>query len=281
MPNTGQGLLRETVQPVGDIEAQPTTQSQPRVERVRSGVPWAERVSQELDAVSATLCAAVGEARARLLALVQEEIRRGLEQALENARVALNVPAVGAALNAAKPLSSDGKQVPEDGSSGPPTEDGQKASLPLLWVVEEAANAGGAEATAAESAPSSQPETNGVSAAPVSTPANAAPGALADEMLNGTVRLVVEADGSVRRVVRFVDELCQKPQFRLLRLVGSRGKTGVEIWLGLREPVSITRALSQMRNVSRVAASEELDGKDNERCFNVWLTEEASMGQDG
>ncbi|MDP3064665.1 MAG: hypothetical protein Q8O40_15895 [Chloroflexota bacterium] len=281
MPDTGQGLLRETVQPASDIEAQPTPQSQPRVERVRSGVPWAERVSQEMDAVSATLCAAVGETRARLLALVQEEIRRGLEQALENARVTLIVPAVGAALDAARPLSFNGRQVPDDGSSGPPTEDEPKASPPSLWVVEEAANAGGAEATAAESAASSQPETNGVSAAPVSTAANGAPGAPADEMLNGAIRLVVEADGSVRRVVRFVDDLCQKPQFRLLRLVGSRQKTGVEIWLGLREPVNMTRALSQMRNVSHVAASDELDGKDNERCFNVWLAEEASVGQDG
>ena len=42
------------------------------------------------------------------------------------------------------------------------------------------------------------------------------------ELYEGTVQLLVMADGNVQRIVQFVDELCQMPQFRMLRMTGSR-----------------------------------------------------------
>ena len=73
-----------------------------------------------------------------------------------------------------------------------------------------------------------------------------------DELYEGTVRLLVMADGNVQRIVEFVDELCQMPQFRMLRMTGSHQQEGAEISLGLREPLPFLRILSSMRNVASV-----------------------------
>lgn len=83
---------------------------------------------------------------------------------------------------------------------------------------------------------------------PAWDPASATPG----EIYEGTVLLLVMADGDVQRIVQFVDELCQMPQFRMLRMTGSRGKDGAEISLGLREPLPFRQILESMPNVVRV-----------------------------
>ena len=72
------------------------------------------------------------------------------------------------------------------------------------------------------------------------------------ELYEGTVRLLVMADGNVQRIVQFVDELCQMPQFRMLRMTGSRQQDGAEISLGLREPLPLARIVASMPNVDRV-----------------------------
>lgn len=80
------------------------------------------------------------------------------------------------------------------------------------------------------------------------TPEASAPG----ELYEGTVRLLVMADGNVQRIVQFVDELCQMPQFRMLRMTGSRQQDGAEISLGLREPLPFAKIVGSMPNVVRV-----------------------------
>jgi CheY-like chemotaxis protein len=55
----------------------------------------------------------------------------------------------------------------------------------------------------------------------------------------GAVRLVVTTPGPVRNLISFVSELRQNPQFRLLRLVANQDKEGMDIWLGLREPLPL------------------------------------------
>ncbi len=72
------------------------------------------------------------------------------------------------------------------------------------------------------------------------------------ELYEGTVRLLVMADGNVQRIVQFVDELCQMPQFRMLRMTGSRQQDGAEISLGLREPLPFAKIVASMPNVVRV-----------------------------
>ncbi|MCH7481573.1 MAG: hypothetical protein IIC95_02400 [Chloroflexi bacterium] len=79
-------------------------------------------------------------------------------------------------------------------------------------------------------------------------PRASAPG----ELYEGTVRLLVMANGNVQRIVQFVDELCQMPQFRMLRMTGSRQQDGAEISLGLREPLPLARIVASMPNVVRV-----------------------------
>ncbi len=73
----------------------------------------------------------------------------------------------------------------------------------------------------------------------------------------GTVRLLVESSGSVKKMIRFVDELRQHPLFRLMRLNANPSKEGMEILLRMREPVQLKGILLQLENVSAV---EEVDG---------------------
>ncbi len=68
----------------------------------------------------------------------------------------------------------------------------------------------------------------------------------------GTVRLLVESAGSVKNMIRFVDELRQHPLFYLLRLNANSSKEGMEILLRMREPVGLKAVLLGMENVSTV-----------------------------
>ncbi len=95
-----------------------------------------------------------------------------------------------------------------------------------------------------------------------------------DEVFKGTVRLNVEANGGIRQVVQFVDDLCQRPEFRLLRLVGNHHRAGVDIWLGLREPVCLKRMLMQMKGVEQVVSPLGTGPNGHERFLNVWLAPE-------
>ena len=69
---------------------------------------------------------------------------------------------------------------------------------------------------------------------------------------DATVRLNVEINGCVRQALRLVDELCQKPGIRLIRLVGKNSQ-GMDLWLGLHQPIDLENALLNMPGVSRVA----------------------------
>ncbi len=92
-------------------------------------------------------------------------------------------------------------------------------------------------------------------------------------VFEGTVRLNVEAPGCVREIVQFVRELRQKPQLRLLRLVGNN-REGVDIWLGLREPLKLGTILPEMRGVTIVSKSLEHVGGADERLLSVRLIRE-------
>lgn len=87
----------------------------------------------------------------------------------------------------------------------------------------------------------------------------------------GTVRLTVTTLGPVSHLINFVSELRQNSQFRLLRLVANQHKEGMDIWLGLREPLLLRSALGEMKGVSEVNVSSEAPTENEEPVFKVLL----------
>ncbi|MFQ5873208.1 MAG: hypothetical protein ACE5JL_05335, partial [Dehalococcoidia bacterium] len=91
-----------------------------------------------------------------------------------------------------------------------------------------------------------------------------------DEVYSGTVKLRVEANKSPRQVVQFVDALRQKPDFRLLQLVGNY-KEGVGIWLGLKAPLQLKEVLLRMNSVTQVETGGWVERDSHEPMLNVRL----------
>lgn len=98
-----------------------------------------------------------------------------------------------------------------------------------------------------------------------------------DTTYEGTVHLNVEANNCIREVVHFVRELRQKPQLRLLRLVGNN-KMGVDIWLALREPLQLEKMLPQLEGVSVVSTPIKATA-DQEKRLSIRLLPIESSGQ--
>jgi len=87
----------------------------------------------------------------------------------------------------------------------------------------------------------------------------------------GTVRLTVSALGPVRNLINFVSELRQSPQFRLLRLVANQHKEGMDIWLGLREPLEFVQILASMAGVHDVSPGSDSSQGEEEQLLIVTL----------
>ena len=93
------------------------------------------------------------------------------------------------------------------------------------------------------------------------------------DVYEGTVRLIVDANGRTERMLKFVDELGRNPQFRLLRLVGNYRNKGMDVWLGLREPLHLKTLLLETDGVSEVMDSVEQQQEGDERALKVALAE--------
>ena len=63
------------------------------------------------------------------------------------------------------------------------------------------------------------------------------------QLFEGTVRLHLFPGGSMQRVLRFVEDIGKRPQFRVLRMSGNPQREGTEIDLGLREPMPLLETL--------------------------------------
>jgi hypothetical protein len=98
----------------------------------------------------------------------------------------------------------------------------------------------------------------------------------ANELYAGTVILRVEAKDSLRQMIHFIEALRQKPDLRLLQLVGSI-KEGMGIWLGLRTPVPLKEVLLDIEGVSQVEGSPVLDGKGGKSLLKVRLARVPSL----
>ncbi len=136
-------------------------------------------------------------------------------------------------------------------------------------------------AAAAATQPVQAPAPAGAVSEPPAKPAKAANQAPVDatapdgdDRYEGTVRVRVLAEGDMQRVVAFVDELCQKPQFRMLRMSGSPQQEGAEIALGLRECIAFRKVVREMNNVDKVEGQDDLieGAPATERLVTVHLT---------
>ena len=95
------------------------------------------------------------------------------------------------------------------------------------------------------------------------------------EIFQGVVRLTVNANGRTQPMLHFVDELGRKPQFRLLRLVGNYRDKGMDIWLGLREPLYLKELLLETEGVSQVSPVSPQGPDGEEAVLSVVLAESA------
>jgi len=91
------------------------------------------------------------------------------------------------------------------------------------------------------------------------------------DVYEGTIRLMVKTTGSIRRMISFVDELRQNPQFQLLRLVSNQRNGGMDILLRLEEPMRVKPTLLLMKEVCEVEAPKEPAPTDKERLLHVSL----------
>ena len=257
-------------------------------------------IMQEFDAVAEDIQEATLErVKARLLALIQEEVRHVFEDALSNAEETLldaapeddgARPPPPAPAARGRPSRARPPWQVEEGPRPvvPPAAEGPEEQAPRAATPTPPADAaGGATEAAAQAAPPREaaPATEALTAAPggqegevvfVPSDAEGLPDEVAhapeEEVYEGTVRLSVEANGSVRQLIRFVDQLREKPQFRLLQLVGNH-KEGLHIWLGLREALCLKKVLLQMEGVAQVGVPLGRSPKGHERLLKVRLAE--------
>ena len=75
------------------------------------------------------------------------------------------------------------------------------------------------------------------------------------ELFEGTVRLHVYPGGSMQRVLRFIEDIGKRPQFRVLRMSGNPQREGAEIDLGLREPTPLLATLRDMGHTAEPNAT--------------------------
>ena len=80
-----------------------------------------------------------------------------------------------------------------------------------------------------------------------------------DDIYEGTVRLNIRSESSLGSLIRFVQRLGENLDCKILRLAGDARKSGVEVWLFLREPVSLREWLGALEGVARVS---ETRGRD-------------------
>lgn len=235
----------------------------------------AGRVAEELDAVSAEVRAVVAGARARLDRMVQQELRGMVEDA-----VAAIEALSGTGAGPPRPDEPGHRPIPERA----PLLETEPVRTTVVAPMEapshrpglpRADGATGRGIDALAHTPNSPPtvETRPSITAIGLEEATAqiettAPGD--GEVLEGTVRLSVKVGGSVGQVPQFMEELCQKPELRLLRLVGSQDEE-MNVWVGLREPLHLEDMLRGMEGVASVSSLPPRGVEGEEPRMEVWL----------
>ena len=92
-----------------------------------------------------------------------------------------------------------------------------------------------------------------------------------EELYEDTVKLMIDTGGYIRATIHFVDELRNNQHFHLMRLSADQRREGMDIWLRLREPLSLKSMLLQMEGVSKVVAPDVIDDESSVRQLRVSL----------
>ena len=153
--------------------------------------------------------------------------------------------------------------VPEPAATAVQAQQPPAPSAPApteLAIVEPVPEEPPVEKLAIENAPSDEP--------PIKEPIRPAS---ETGIYEGTVRLTVSTLGPVRNLINFVSELRQSPKFRLLRLVANQHKEGMDIWLGLREPLEFVQILASMAGVHDVSPGSDSSQGEEEQLLIVTL----------
>ena len=91
-----------------------------------------------------------------------------------------------------------------------------------------------------------------------------------EQLYEGTVRLLVQAEGSMARLVHFLHQLRSSPDFRIVRLANNR-IGGVDIWLEIRQPVDLQASLGEIAGVVDVSSTRGRDPREDEPHLTVTL----------
>ncbi len=200
-------------------------------------------VEQELQSMYKDINAAIEETKTKLLEVFQHEMQKTLMEAATLASERVQAKPVETHVDEATKTTA-GLRLIEGGSPSkvqatarPMDETGEE---PALSTVEQDI----------EEHEEEQPQTSDLS--------------------GGTVRLSVNSHGQMRQALQFVQCLYQKPQLRLIRLVGNY-KDKLDIWIGLREPICMREYLMQIKDVSKVVNLSTADPKNLDQAFEVQL----------
>ena len=78
------------------------------------------------------------------------------------------------------------------------------------------------------------------------------------QLYDGEIRIHVQSEGNMRLVVSFVKQVRENSDLRMLRLANSP-TGGVDIWLGMRQPIPLRKVLGEMQGVADVSPTPEHD----------------------
>lgn len=195
------------------------------IKAAESGSPEGTPASMHTG-LAGTLRRLVDEVRAEYLLLADREIAGALETAL------------GVSLSLG---TGQGKEV------------GRDAGEPSAFDALEALILGAEPEQPTIENPVSLPDEH----SPVTAMSSEAPAQDAT-LYEGTVRLYVNAEGNMQRVIRFLDDIGHRPQFRVLRMTGNPQREGAEIDHGLREPTAFVELLHSMGH-----ATEPIDASSD------------------
>ncbi|MBI4310809.1 MAG: hypothetical protein HY681_03415 [Chloroflexi bacterium] len=214
----------------------------------------AERIFQELNALTSEIYGTIYQAKARLLRMLQEEVQAMFAEILTK-EDAWRIPT----------LEESGVKTPSLGKSLLESQVSQALASAVLAAREEAP---------------SPPAPPASSAAPVTeTPAQPLlePEPLLEEeveepmdpdrVYEGTVRLKVFAKGRVRQSLQFIHDVGQLPQLSVLRLMGDQ-RAELDVWVGLRQPMTLGQTIQQVPNVAKVHPAVTPKGEPQ---LSVWL----------
>lgn len=233
-----------------------------------------ERHLHDFDTASADVKSAIADrVKARIMLFIQEEIRRVLNDAVEDISNSAESPLL---------TETAGKTRVDERASTYPLEDGgnhrngtshlSQQTPPVvspLRPLEEAhqQRAPDQEPRSGE-IPQDLAEESADRPADSAHPSKEFPQGSTDEVYEGTVKLQIEPNIAFQQVTQFVDALRRRTDLRVLQLVGSH-KNGLRIWLGLRTPLRLREALLQIDGVSQVGADSRFESNGDGSVLNV------------